>query len=101
MKKRQLTDFDILDKSSETLKVLAHPMRLAIVELLLKSEKLSVSDMHDTLNIEQSVASYHLKNLRMVNLVKTNRVGTKIFYSIVNPEIENIFDSITRLCSTK
>lgn len=98
MKKDVLIDFNLLDKSSETLKVLAHPMRLAILELLLKNEKLSVSDIYEHLNIEQSVASYHLKNMRMVNLVNTNRKGTKIFYTITNAEVQNVFNSIIKLC---
>ncbi len=93
-----LTDFELLDKSSETLKVLAHPLRLAIIELLLKDKRLSVSDIYEALEIEQSVASYHLKNLRIVNLVVPNRIGTKIFYTIKNEQVSNVFYSIIKLC---
>ncbi len=94
-----LTDFQILDKSAETLKVLAHPIRLAIIDILLQNEKLSVTDIYEILEIEQSVASYHLKNLRMVNIVSSNRTGTKIFYTITNKEIQEIFKNITNLNS--
>lgn len=90
----KLTDFQILDKSAEILKVLAHPIRLAIVELLLEKGKLSVSDIFEIINIEQSVASYHLKNLRMVNIVISKRAGTKIFYEIAHDEVGQIFSSV-------
>lgn len=97
--KTVLTDFEILDKSAETLKVLAHPIRLAIIDILLQNESLSVTDIYEILEIEQSVASYHLKNLRMVNLVSSTRTGTKINYTISNKLVAKIFKNITILNS--
>ena len=94
---KTLTSFQVLDKSAEILRVIAHPIRLAIIELLLKKGELSVTDIYQKLDIEQSVISYHLKNLRMVYVVVSKRKGTKIFYSIKNQDIDKIFKLITNL----
>ncbi len=95
--KENFTNFQILDKSAEILKVIAHPVRLAIIEVLHKKGKLSVTDIYELLDIEQSVASYHLKNLRMVHVVISQRKGTKIYYSIESKEVIQIFKYITKL----
>lgn len=92
-----LTSFQVLDRSAEILKTIAHPIRLAIIEILVKQGKLSVTDIYKKLDMEQSVISYHLKNLRMVNVVVSNRKGTKIFYSIEKPDVIRIFEHITAL----
>lgn len=94
---KSLTTFQVLDKSAEILKTIAHPIRLAIIEILYKQGKLSVTDIYKKLDIEQSIISYHLKNLRMVNVVVSNRKGTKIFYSIDKPDVIKIFEHITTL----
>ncbi len=95
--KENLTNFQVLDKSAEILKVIAHPVRLAIIEVLHKKGRLSVTDIYQLLGIEQSVASYHLKNLRMVHVVISQRKGTKIYYSIESKEVIQIFKHITKL----
>ena len=94
--KEQLTDFQILDKSAEILKVMAHPIRLAIIELLHHKGESSVTDIYQVLEVEQSVVSYHLKNLRMVNIVNSKREGTKIYYSIDSEQVIEILSNITQ-----
>ena len=49
-----------LIQASEMLKAIAHPIRLAIVQLLENDKRMSVTAIHETLNIEQAVASHHL-----------------------------------------
>lgn len=92
-----LTSFQVFDRSAEILKVIAHPVRLAIIELLHKKGKSSVTDIYQILDIEQSVVSYHLKNLRMVNVVISQRKGTKIYYSIDSKGVINILQNILSL----
>ena len=95
--KNELTSFQVLDKSAEILKAIAHPIRLAIIELLHKKGGSSVTDIYQLLEVEQSVVSYHLKNLRMVNVVLSKRQGTKIYYSLESENVVNIFNNISEL----
>jgi DNA-binding transcriptional ArsR family regulator len=89
--------FEIFYNSAEILKVMAHPIRLAIINNLILKGQLSVTEIYQNLEIEQSVVSYHLKNMRLVNLVNSNRKGTKIFYSIEHQEVVAIFNKIIEL----
>ena len=89
--------FEIFYKSAEILKVMAHPIRLAIINNLISKGQLSVTEIYQHLDIEQSVISYHLKNMRLVNLVVSQRKGTKIFYKVEHQEVIDIFNKIIDL----
>ena len=66
MKKTKVTfDNDKLEYSSELLRALAHPLRLQILEFIDKHQEINVNKIYNTLNIEQSITSQHLKVLRM------------------------------------
>lgn len=89
--------FEIFYKSAEILKVMAHPIRLAIIDSLISKGQLSVTEIYQHLDIEQSVISYHLKNMRLANLVVSQRKGTKIFYKVEHQEVIDIFHKIIDL----
>ena len=64
--KKSQTGLDIaqLENSANRLKSIAHPMRIAILELLREKEKLSVTEIYSYLKLEQAVASNHLSILK-------------------------------------
>ncbi|MBK7426084.1 MAG: helix-turn-helix transcriptional regulator [Saprospiraceae bacterium] len=83
MKKTKVTfDNDKLEYSSELLRALAHPLRLKILEFIDKHQEINVNKIYNTLNIEQSITSQHLKVLRMAGIVDTDRDGKFVHYSI-------------------
>lgn len=63
------------------LKVLADTTRLAVLELLMESPK-HVGEMNQTLGIEQSLLSHHLKALRQAGLVISIRDGKTVLYQL-------------------
>ena len=65
------THFNInfLEDATETLRAIAHPIRIAIVDMLFKNKELSVSEIHEQLQIEQAVASHHLRILKNKKVV--------------------------------
>nr|WP_246462390.1 metalloregulator ArsR/SmtB family transcription factor [Pelagicoccus albus] len=69
----------------DTLKTLADPTRLRILNLISQDE-LSVAELQDALGMAQSRISSQLAVLRQSNLVADRREGKKSFYSL-NPEI--------------
>ena len=73
-------DIDFLETSTEVLRAVAHPIRLAIVDLLSGEERLSVTEIHETLDIEQAVASHHLRILKDKGVVVAQREGKNTFY---------------------
>jgi DNA-binding transcriptional ArsR family regulator len=49
-----------LDKAANMLKAIAHPVRIAILNLLEDGQKLTVTEIHEKLEIEQSTTSHHI-----------------------------------------
>ncbi len=56
--------FKSFEKQTEQLRAIAHPVRLAILNLLYRQAPLTVTNIHEALSIEQATASHHLRILR-------------------------------------
>jgi ArsR family transcriptional regulator len=78
------------------LKSIAHPVRIAIIELLQKNEKLSVSEIQAHLNIEQAATSNHLRILKDQQIVVSKRVGKNKHYSLKHAVITEIINCVNR-----
>ena len=83
-----------LQVSAEILRALAHPLRLEIVEFIDQNDKINVNKIYNTLNLEQSITSQHLRILRLAGLVSTTRDGKFIHYSANYDKIANTVTSI-------
>ncbi|TWT27293.1 helix-turn-helix transcriptional regulator [Planomicrobium sp. CPCC 101110] len=70
-----------IEKASMVLKLLGDKTRLAMMKLLEKNE-CCVCEFVGIFHISQSAISQHLRKLRDVGLVKENRKGQWIFYSL-------------------
>ena len=71
-----------LQDSAEILRALAHPLRMKILEFIDQNDAINVNKIYNTLNLEQSITSQHLRILRLAGLVNTERDGKFIHYSI-------------------
>ena len=80
---------ELLTGLSEFFKIFGDPTRLRILYLLLNGEK-CVKEISENLNVSQSAVSHQLKTLRSSNLVKTNKIGQTVNYSITDEHIEII-----------
>jgi ArsR family transcriptional regulator len=74
---------------------LAHPTRIAIVELLRDGE-LSAGALIDRLGVEQANASQHLTVLRTKHIVVNRKSGNQVFYSVRDPLILEVLDVMRR-----
>lgn len=64
---------------------LADETRVKIVKLLAKSE-FTVDELVEFLGSAQSTTSHHLRVLKEANLIKGEKRGRNIYYSLVKPE---------------
>jgi DNA-binding transcriptional ArsR family regulator len=80
-----------LNEATELLRALASPHRLAIVRVLAAGPA-CVHELVDSLAISQSLASQHLRVLRGAGLVKTERRGREIAYSLSDDHVAHIVD---------
>jgi DNA-binding transcriptional ArsR family regulator len=80
---------------SEIFQGLAHPTRIAIVELLRDGE-LSAGSLIEKLRIEQANASQHLGVLRAKQIVVSRKVGNQVYYSIRDRALIEVLDILRR-----
>ena len=85
---------DKLESASETLKAIAHPIRISIVGILDNDAELSVTEIYERLEIEQAVASHHLSILKNKDVLIVNRVGKNCFYKLKHPQLSQIITCI-------
>ena len=79
---------------SYILKAVAHPIRIAIIDLLLQSDNLSVTDIYNKLSIHQPEASRQLNILKNAGLIDLKKTGTSRFYFIVDKDISRLLNCI-------
>ena len=72
---------------------LANPTRLAILERLMK-HPMSVNELAESLEQEQSMVSHNLKTLLDCNFVYSKRDGKKRIYSINQETIGALFKAV-------
>ena len=94
------TYFDVgqgkLDKAAEVMRALAHPLRLTIIDFIDKNKVINVNKIYNTLKLEQSITSQHLKILREAGLVKSRREGKFIFYFLNYEAIDRTINKINK-----
>jgi len=84
-----------LEEAVEVLRILAHPHRLAICELLL-NQRISVGEIAEQLNLPSNAVSQHLNGMRAYGLVKRHREGKTVYYQIVDPRPSWLLECIRR-----
>lgn len=82
------------------LKVLAHPMRLRILEMLRQGEQ-SVGQFAQALAADQPTVSRHLGILRQGGLVTSRQDGVSVFYRLQNEETGQLLEQLTELLKHK
>jgi len=93
---KPLLDIKKLEEAASKLRVIAHPMRIAIIELLQDSKKLNVTEIYEKLNIEQASASHHLNLLKNKGVLISKRDGKNTYYSLKHVAINQIIECITK-----
>lgn len=88
-------DTETLLRAAETIKLLGHPERLKIVEVLEAGEA-TVSDIQDALDMPQAIVSQHLAKLKGHGVVASERDGVHVYYRIVEPKVRHILECIRK-----
>jgi len=83
-----------LSTATEILRALAHPLRMKIISFIDKQNKINVNKIYNTLKLEQSITSQHLRILRKAGLVDTVRDGKFIYYSVNYDKLRQVNKSI-------
>ena len=84
MQKPQKSEIQLLH--AEVCQALADPTRIMLLYLLAEGRK-SVGELAAALDVYQPTVSRHLKVLRERSMVKTERFGTTVMYSITDQRV--------------
>ena len=85
--------FKTLEEVAPVLKVLAHPHRLRIVEVLLR-EPVSVAELAAEVKLAPAAVSQHLSQMRANGILKSCRRGKQVYYEVINRNAANLISCI-------
>jgi DNA-binding transcriptional ArsR family regulator len=98
MGKAKTDEFTVRDvRIARYAKALAHPARVAILQVLLKKQSCVCGAIVDELPLSQSTVSQHLKELKEVGLIKGDIEGTSVCYCIDPDEWGKAREALTTL----
>ncbi len=83
-----------LEKAAYILKTVAHPTRLAIVDVLNLHPRLSVNDIGESLQVEQSLLSHHLTTMKLKGILRSEKEGQNVFYSLKERDVTKLIACI-------
>jgi DNA-binding transcriptional ArsR family regulator len=86
-------DLEKLGAAAECLRVLAHPVRIRVVQLLLHGQY-TVGEIAEDCRIPENVASEHLRLMQRCGFLSSEREGRKVFYRVLEPHLERIIECI-------
>lgn len=81
---------------ADIFQALAHPTRIAIVELLRDEGELTAGTIIERLGLEQANASQHLAVLRTKRIVVNRKEGNQVFYQLRDPLLGEVLDVMRR-----
>jgi DNA-binding transcriptional ArsR family regulator len=84
---------------SEMFKALAVETRVKIIEILKSEGPLGAKKIAELVGITPAAVSQHLKILRQVGFVRSERNGYWIPYSIDEETMQNCRDTLTEICT--
>ncbi len=85
-KKLKLLSLEQLEHAAECLRIIAHPHRLRILQML-EQGQFSVGELAEACEIPSHMASEHLRLLQRCGLLKSEKDGRFRYYSIAEPHL--------------
>lgn len=95
--KVKLMDMEVLNCAAECLKILGHPIRLRIVDILMQG-KFTVNNISEMCDLPQSQASEHLRLMQGHGLLDSQRDGRAVYYEIKNPNLPAVLNCVKENC---
>ena len=83
-----------MEKAAFILKSIAHPSRLAIIDILSRQDWVPVSEISQKLKIEQSLTSHHLNMMKTKGVLESKREGKSIKYKLKLQEVVQVLSCI-------
>ncbi len=86
---------EMVEGAVGTLKAVAHPLRLRIIEAL-ESGNMCVAEIVEAIKAPQALTSQQLGILRSRGILSARRERNRVYYSITNRTVIDLLDCIRR-----
>lgn len=89
----RLTPLDQLEQAAECLRILAHPHRLRMIQMLLQG-RYTVGELAEACEIPSHMASEHLRLMQRCGFLTSEKEGRKAFYQVSEQHLASIMGCI-------
>lgn len=93
--KLSLTSLENLGEAAECLRVLAHPHRLRMIQMLL-ADRFTVTQLAEACDLPTAMASEHLRLMQRCGFLASEKQGRQVFYRVVEPHLKQIVNCIEK-----
>lgn len=91
---------DEQNKLAVQLKAIAHPARIAILQLIIEARACICGDLSTELGLAQPTVSQHLKELKNAGLIQGTIEGVSVCYCIEPEAWKNLNNELNKLFSS-
>ena len=92
-KQSDLMGLQALEEAAACLKVVAHPHRLRMIQMLLRGDY-TVGELAEACDIVPHAASTHLRLMQRCGLLNSDRDGRQVFYSVAEPHLADLMKCV-------
>ena len=97
MEKLDLLPDETFEAAAECLKVMAHPVRLKMVNVLMQGE-FAVHEIAEACGSSPNQTCEHLRLLKGHGLLNSERRGRTVYYRITSPQLPGLIKCIQNNC---
>lgn len=100
IQEEQLISREKLVVAARLMKILAHPVKLDILQLLGRDKSMDVSSLCTAIGAECEISmmSHHLAKMRDNGVLKSQKNGKQVFYSVKDHTVLGLLDCLKK-CS--
>jgi DNA-binding transcriptional ArsR family regulator len=95
-----LLPMDALTKAAACLKIMAHPIRLKIVDILMQGD-FTVREIAERCGVKEHQVCEHLRLMQNCGLLSGERRGRTVHYKIVSPQLPALLGCIRQHCGSE
>ena len=96
----RLTDLEALGRAAECLRVLAHPHRLRMIQMMLAGQY-TVGELAEACELPTAMASEHLRLMQRCGFLSSEKEGRNVFYRVVDPHLKNLMKCVEERCEAE
>jgi len=93
----KLTDLDALGLAAECLRVLAHPHRLRMIQMLLAGQYV-VGELAEACDVPIAMASEHLRLMQRCGFLASVKEGRNVYYRVVDLHLKDLMKCVEKRC---